>query len=1752
MVGNSQTKQHKLDWLFDLLLIIILVAAGYLRTTGMDWDQDQHLHPDERFLSSVESAMTPVDSLSDYFNSATSTLNPANVGYGYYVYGTFPIILIRYIGEWLGQTGYGPITIIGRYGSAISDLLTIAVVYLIGSRLYDRRVGVLSAAFSAFAVLQIQVSHYFVVDNFKNLFIYLCIYFAILIATDKRRRSVQDLENDGPATPLSTSPIFNVWHFVLFGIAFGLAMASKVDSFPIAALLPLAVFIRMSSWTASERSGQIINALSYLVLGALISVFVFRIFQPYAFSGPGFFGIGLNENWVSSLRAQRSQATGDFDWPPSTQWARIPIYFSFQHLVLWGLGIPMSIFAWSGLLWVAIRMLQGQWRQHLLLWAWTASFFVWVSTFFNPTMRYQLPIYPALAVFAGWMVLALWDITRKRPDGNILLFRIGRPLIILLSATALTATALYAFAFTRIYTRPVTRVEASKWIYQNIPGPISLTITTSDIPFHQQIAIPYDLSIATDDPLYTSFTAKESGQISEVQFTHVRAPAQTETLTFRLSELITPEAFWIDKQFQLDLSYSDNQLRSLNYISESPILLQPESEYILNLDFSQAQDPVLIESLTINLLSDTEIVPQAIISEAIAIYPQAPYSLIFIVDTPGTIAGIDIDYFTDPYPPAEQHTLEFTISTGSDYQNALANIDLAVDTSADNPDDTHIIRLDQPVLVEKDRVYYIRLKVNEGGPLELAGSATANESTWDDGLPLRIDGYDGYGGIYQRDLVFEMYWEANEAKRTRFLNILSSAEYIFISSSRQWASTIRIPERYPLVTTYYRELIGCPPEKDIEWCYNVATAEMFEGNLGFELVKVFQSDPTIGSWPLNDQFSEEAFTVYDHPKVFIFKKSANYNPEHVTEILNAVDLSNVQNLTPKQASQRPLRDLLLPVDRLEEQREGGTWSELFNSQALINRVEILGVIYWYFAVTLLGLSVYPLLRAALPGLQDRGYPLARTAGLLLLSYGSWLAGSIGITFSKLTIGLIWLGLLVAGSVVAYLKREELLNEIKQSGRYYLLVEALFLSIFILALLIRLGNPDLWHPAKGGEKPMDFSYFNATLKSTTFPPYDPWYAGGYINYYYYGFVYVGTLVKFLGIVPSFAFNLILPTILALIALGGFSISWNLVSASHRRRPNTRPVSGWIAGLAGVMLMAILGNLGTLRMTFRGFIQIGAQRADLLVENAGLLKKWIFAVNGLIASLSGENLPYGLGDWYWIPSRVIRAPNDVEPITEFPMFTFTYADPHAHFYSLAIALLALSWVLSVLFSRGWETKRTPLTIGWSFVLGALAIGALQATNTWDYPLYLILGCVTLIYTILRHLRLPSNSDWAKYLPKWVLPSAVALGSTGILYVLFKLLWLPYTHWFVQGYTSIQVWKGTHTNLGDYITHWGFFLFLIIIWLIWETRQWLDTTPLAALNRLKPYFILIVIMVLITLAWMVVLHVQGIRIGWLVLPLGIWTAILLFRPGLPDSKRLVLFMIGTGLFLTLMVEIIVLSGDIGRMNTVFKFYLQVWTLFSVSGAAALAWTLAENDLWRYSWRIIWRFSLAVLLTAVILFPILGNMAKISDRMSLDAPHTLNGMDYMAHATYHDQGEELILQQDYEAIRWIQENIKGSPVIVEVNTPLYRWGSRYTIYTGLPGVVGWDWHQRQQRGFIVGLDVENRALLIGQFYETTNIDTAVSFLQEYNVKYIIVGQMEKAYHPGPGIEKFAAQDGQLWRSVFRNNQVTIYEVLPETLTSK
>jgi uncharacterized membrane protein len=248
---------------------------------------------------------------------------------------------------------------------------------------------------------------------------------------------------------------------------------------------------------------------------------------------------------------------------------------------------------------------------------------------------------------------------------------------------------------------------------------------------------------------------------------------------------------------------------------------------------------------------------------------------------------------------------------------------------------------------------------------------------------------------------------------------------------------------------------------------------------------------------------------------------------------------------------------------------------------------------------------------------------------------------------------------------------------------------------------------------------------------------------------------------------------------------------------------------------------------------------------------------------------------------------------------------------------------------------------------------------------------------------------------------------------------------------------------------------------------------------------------------------------------------------------------------------VEVWVVVGDIGRQNTIFKFYLQSWFLLAVSAGAAFAWTIPAFFRWLPGWRVFWQSTMILLISGAALFTVSGASGKIRDRWIEEAPRTLDAMTFMNYAHYDDFGKRMDLSEDYRAIRWMQDNVQGSPVLVEANCPEYRWCTRFTIYTGLPGVVGWNWHQRQQRG-LMSTWVEGRVAEVSTFYTTTDIDYALDFIKQYDVKYIIVGQMERAEYqrtdlPMPdGIAKFEQHEGEYWRSVYSDTNTVIYEVIP------
>ncbi|MGE5221396.1 MAG: ArnT family glycosyltransferase, partial [Omnitrophica WOR_2 bacterium] len=635
MTSSDPPQRSRRTWVYEIILIYILLMGAYFRFVGINWGEYQYLHPDERFLIWVGTDISPVKSLADYFNTANSSLNPNNRGHGFYVYGTLPMFMARYlVQEVYGHSGFNEMTNVGRALSAIIDLLTVYFVFLVAERLYNRRAGLLAAAFYALMVLPIQQSHFFTTDTFINFFTFLAIFFSVVVVT----KQWEETSESDSIKKFFSHPLF--LSSLLFGVALGCAVSSKISAAPVAIMLPGAVLVRVMQLPAEKRMNAALKALPYLIMAGFVSVLVFRIFQPYAFSGPGFFGIKPNPSWVAQMKELKAGSAGDIDYPFALQWARRPVWFSGENLVLWGLGIPLGILAWAGFLWMGWRILKGEWKQHILLWGWVAFYFTWQSLAFNPTMRYQLPIYPALAVFAGWAVIQLWErgsqlkaagaaIKKKLSTGNLLhLAALFVGLVVVLLTFA------WAFAFTRICVRPITRVAASRWIYQNVPGPINLHIQTPAGLYNQPINYPEGYTIQSGAPYLSSFTAQADGSISTVTIGYlVDQSANAENTIMRLIISKQPGGGepLASSVINTDLTMNPNRKdQSAGFNLDRPLMLTFQEKYYLTLELQTEDRNIGIDGpVTLNIQNGSNPINQQLANPRESIRENSPFYTTF-------------------------------------------------------------------------------------------------------------------------------------------------------------------------------------------------------------------------------------------------------------------------------------------------------------------------------------------------------------------------------------------------------------------------------------------------------------------------------------------------------------------------------------------------------------------------------------------------------------------------------------------------------------------------------------------------------------------------------------------------------------------------------------------------------------------------------------------------------------------------------------------------------------------------------------------------------------------------------------------------------------------------------------------------------------------------------------------------------------------------------------------------------------------
>lgn len=797
----------------------------------------------------------------------------------------------------------------------------------------------------------------------------------------------------------------------------------------------------------------------------------------------------------------------------------------------------------------------------------------------------------------------------------------------------------------------------------------------------------------------------------------------------------------------------------------------------------------------------------------------------------------------------------------------------------------------------------------------------------------------------------------DDAKVESWCSTLARADWVVLTSNRVRRTVLANEDRYPRTARLYRLLLA--------------------GEAGFEVATTISRGPRLAGWRAPVQRADESFVNYDFPMVVVFRR------------METIDFAE---LTRRSTMTAPALDHLgaAELDR-EFLAHAGSVAPTPSEGS-----QVVGVGLWLAFFAVMTASWWILVLPWFRSWPDAGVGLAVPTGWIVSSWLVWMASKLGMPIGEATVSLA-VGLMALGAVAAGWRRRAAIRGLLVTRRSGIrMVGCTVLGVFLLFLLVRLFNPAIsW-----GEKPMDFSFFNAFARADHWPPGEPWMAGEPLHYYYFGSVLSAVPTLVTGVDTAVAYNLMCASVpaLAWAPLAGLG----LLVARRRRR-------ALFAVLPALVLLA--GNL--------------AWPWLLRLAEAG---RWF--------------------DLWWATSRVVPG----YAITEFPLWTALFADLHAHFLAMPVMLTAGIWA--------WIVVRMPdgRWIGPALVC-ALSAAVLAATNPWDLPLF----AGTLLMAVVAVGARPTAS-------------LGRLGAAGAVSVIAAAPFVfEMTAW-LGGDGGVGGRPLLYPTTGDFAPWWAvarhFGLFLI---------------PMAVGSLFRP---------IRDLGMTVVLSVVGAAAGVLVfhssgaaLALGLAAWFLTMVRWAPDRWQATAWVLaGTGLLFVAGIEAVTVMD---RMNSVFKTYNGVWLSLGIAcgililraGRPALS-------------------AMAVPLAALGLIAsvnlVLGIGQGCLQPRTVSPKPTLDGRAFLSR----DRSNAFL-------IRALNGAGRSGEVVAEAIGPSYGPYTRIAMHTGLPTVVGWEWHLRQRGQNLEAIEARKRDLEVLYSPGDPLIRNAV--LKRYGVAWIVLGDLER-----------------------------------------
>lgn len=426
----------------------------------------------------------------------------------------------------------------------------------------------------------------------------------------------------------------------------------------------------------------------------------------------------------------------------------------------------------------------------------------------------------------------------------------------------------------------------------------------------------------------------------------------------------------------------------------------------------------------------------------------------------------------------------------------------------------------------------------------------------------------------------------------------------------------------------------------------------------------------------------------------------------------------------------------------------------------------------------------------------------------------------------------------------------------------------------------------------------------------------------------------------------------------------------------------------------------------------------------------------------------------GDYtYWFPNSTryigyYPAEND-KTIHEFPSYSFVLGDLHAHVVNLMFVVALISLVYAMM--KHHSSK------------GALQAEAAEEKNFCKKQ---VAATLTDPY-VLVFAFLIGMFHWTNY---WDFVIYYVMGGMGV-------IWCNY-----QKYKELEKPHRMRMTAGISLLHavWVFLLATIAALPFTLQFQSMVSEVALAQNHSRPY------------QW------------WLIWGLPVIGAVLFFwcvkREGAKKADLFGVLLGISALGLIVIPEIVyvrdIYEKEYARSNTMFKLTYQAFTMFGILlGYAMIRLWMEKKHVIRkvLASAVFACFVGCCFYTATAVHAWFGQVWDPSQYQGLDATAYL----------------ETTFPEDAAAIRWLNDNVTGDPVVLEANGDSYSDYERVSAMTGLPTVLGWYVHEWLWRGDTGALN--ERAQEVETIYTSTNQEEVKALLEKYQVEYIFVGARER-----------------------------------------